>query len=552
MRISDLDPTTPLRAPLLWVLLPWVAGLIAANVLMPYVLMPIFTCGLLFSIAGMWTMIRQRNTQWLWAVFFIGGVFCLSATRYLQVEGSHKTTASLLKLPPRELVLDIHIERLFDQKNDSEKFSGLAHVRWTPDVRSDLKGKQIYFRLACRKKGSEPVEGDRMRVLGVLYPIQNGAKNSFSQHLLAMGIQYEFRRGEILEKVLSASPFAHFCRNSNRNIEKLLRFGTEPEDEQVAGIVVAMLLGKKTAIPHDQKERFILAGAMHLFAISGLHIAVVAGLLLLLLRLVPGPRWMETILMLSLLYLYVQITGGTPSAQRAFIMIAFWKASDASGRRGSAFRALVISAVFVLAIDPGQFWKKGFQLSYAVVFSIILYGGPLGKRLQATMRPWRFLSDEELSGYRKIGVGICHWFFGALAISVAATLASSPLAAEAFGVFSPGGVLLNVFLVFLAVGAIWLAVFSLPFGACGFDFLHELDWCIIRLMDFLVNFFIKIPGFFYRTEVETTWAPAITSFIYLGVCLALADRLSSSSALVFFAAPACIAFFIAFGTNLSF
>jgi len=552
MRISELDQTAPLRAPLLWVLLPWVAGLIAADVLTPYVLIPTFTCGLFFSIAGMWTITRQRNTPWLWTVFFIGGVFCLSATRYLQVEGSQKTTSSLLKLPPRELVFDIHIERLFDQKKDSEKFSGLADVQWTPDVRSDLKGKQIYFRLPCRNKGCEPVEGDRIRVLGVLYPIQNGNKNSFSQHLLAMGIQYEFRRGEILEKVFPASAFAHFCRNSNRNIEKLLRFGTEPEDENVAGIAVAMLLGKKTSIPRDQKERFILAGAMHLFAISGLHIAIVAGLLVLLLRLVPGPRWMETILMLSLLYLYVQITGGTPSAQRAFIMIAFWKASDASGRRGSAFRALVTSAVFVLAIDPGQFWNKGFQLSYTVVFSIILYGGPLGKRLQATMRPWRFLSDEELSGYRKVGVGICHWFFGALAISVAATLASSPLAADAFGVFSPGGVLLNVFLVFLAVGAIWLAVFSLPFGACGFDFLHELNWYIIRLMDFLVNFFIHIPGFFYRAEVGAAWAPAITSFTYLGVCLALADRLSSSSALVFLAAPICIAFFIAFGTDLSF
>ena len=551
IRTPEIDPVAPLRAPLLWILLPWIAGLVAADTLMPHDFIPIFAIGLVFSLAGIWTVTRQKNTRWLWAIFFIGGVFCLSVARYFQVEGSRKTTSSLLDLPPRELVFDIHIERLFDQKNDSVKFSGLGHVRWTPDVRRDLIGKRIYFRLADKIQGGGLIEGDRIRALGVLYPIQENDDRSFTRLLLTKGIQYEFRRGEILEKVVPASAFAHFCRNSKRDIEKLLRFGAEPEDELVAGIAVAMLLGKKTAIPRDQKESFIRAGAMHLFAVSGLHIAIVAGLLILLLRLVPGPRWIETGLMLTLLYLYVQITGGTPSAQRAFIMIAFWKASDISGRRGGAFQALVTSAVFVLAIDPGQFWDKGFQLSYAVVFSIILYGGPLGQRLQVTLRPWRFLSDEELSGHRKAGVQICHGFFGALSISIAATLASSPLAADAFGVFSPGGVLLNVFLVFLAVGAIWLAVFSLPFGACGFDFLHEIDWCIIRLMDFLVNFFIKIPGFFYRAEVETTWAPAITSFAYLGVCLALARRLPSSSALVFFAAPACIAFFIAFGANLS-
>ena len=518
---------------------------------MPHDIMPFFTIGLFFSLTGIWAISRQLSARWLWVVFFVGGVFCLSVARCLQVEGSSKTTSSLLDLPPRELVFDIHIEHLFDQKNDSVKFSGFGHILWTPDTRRDLIGKRIYFRLAVKNQGGELIEDDKIRALGVLYPIKDNDNHSFTRLLLNKNIQYEFRRGVVLEKIAPASAFANFCRNSNRDIEKLLRFGAEPEDELVAGIAVAMLLGKKNAIPRDQKERFILAGAMHLFAISGLHIAIVAGLIILLLRLIPGPRWIETGLMLTLLYLYVQITGGTPSAQRAFIMIAFWKASDISGRRGSAFQALVTSAVFVLAIDPEQFWNKGFQLSYAVVFSIILYGGPLGQRMQVALRPWRFLSDEELSGHRKAGVRICHWFFGTLAISIAATLASSPLAADAFGVFSPGGVLLNVFLVFLAVGAIWLAVFSLPLGACGFDFLHELDWCIIRLMDFLVNVFIKIPGFFYRAEVETSWAPAITSFGYLGVCLALARRLPSSSALVFCVAPACIAFFIAFGANLS-
>ena len=263
--------------------------------------MLIFAIGLVFSLAGIWAVTRQKNTRWLWAIFFIGGVFCLSAARYFQVEGSRKTTSSLLGLPPRELVFDIHIERLFDQKNDSVKFSGLGHVRWTPDVRRDLIGKRIYFRLAGKNQGGELIEGDRIRALGVLYPIKDSDDRSFTRLLLTKGIQYEFRRGEILEKVVPASAFAHFCRNSNRDIEKLLRFGAEPEDELVAGIAVAMLLGKKTAIPRDQKERFIRAGAMHLFAVSGLHIAIVAGLLILLLRLVPGPRWIETGLMLTLL-----------------------------------------------------------------------------------------------------------------------------------------------------------------------------------------------------------------------------------------------------------
>lgn len=122
-----------------------------------------------------------------------------------------------------------------------------------------------------------------------------------------------------------------------------------------------MPLGKKAAIPPDQKDRFILAGAMHLFAISGLHVAIVAGLFILLLRLLPAPRWAETTLVPTLLFLYVQITGGAPSAIRAFIMIAFWKASGLVGKRGGAFPALVASAVLYSLLTLVSYGKRDFS-----------------------------------------------------------------------------------------------------------------------------------------------------------------------------------------------
>ena len=302
--------------------------------------------------------------------------------------------------------------------------------------------------------GQECLSGDFLKATGILYPIKDKQVGTFHKHLVSRGIHYEFRRGQFIEKTKGVGSFKVFCHNANKRFEEFLRRGAEPDDETAAGIGVAMLLGKKAAIPPDQKDRFILAGAMHLFAISGLHVAIVAGLFILLLRLLPAPRWAETTLVPTLLFLYVQITGGAPSAIRAFIMIAFWKASGLVGRRGGAFPALVASAVFVLVVDPRQLWEKGFQLSYAVVASIILYGGPLGEKLQSAFHPWIFLSEEELSGHRRVIVMITQWFGGALGISIAATLASIPLTAEAFGIFAPEGILLNVFLVLLAVAVL--------------------------------------------------------------------------------------------------
>ena len=552
INISESTVLTPQRVPWIWFLCPVIAGYFAANSFSQSDSLPFLFGALTCILVALLTEGWNRRPLGLWQLFFMGAAFCLAIAHYLDVEGPRKPSPTWLTLPPRELVLEVEITRLFNQRKDSETTSGLGLVHRVPSVRHDLIGKRLYFRLDPSDSVPAPLRGDVVRAVGVLYPVNGNKDNSFVNHLLAKGIYYEFRRGQFLETAESAGIFRRFCQDANHNFEKYLREGAEPENETAAGIGVAMLLGKKAAIPPEQKERFILAGAMHLFAISGLHVAIVAGLIILLLRLIPGPRWMETTLSLTLLFLYVQITGGAPSAQRAFIMIVFWKASNIAGRRGGALPALVASAIFVLAVDPRQLWDKGFQLSYSVVASIILYGSPLGERLQSTLRPWPFLSKEELSLPRKLIVQVVHWFGGALGVSAAATFASAPLTVEAFGVFSPGGILLNVFLVLLAFGVLWLAVFSLPFGAFGFDFLHEIAWFIIRIMDFLVNFFVGIPGLFFRAGTPVPWASGVTVLAYLGVCMALARRLPTLPAFAFLAAPACPAFFIAFGANLSF
>ncbi|MFP6886908.1 MAG: hypothetical protein VB997_05070 [Opitutales bacterium] len=70
-------------------------------------------------------------------------------------------------------------------------------------------------------------------------------------------------------------------------------------------------------------------------------------------------------------------------------------------------------------------------------------------------------------------------------------------------------------------------------------------------MDFLVSFFVGIPGLFFRAETPVPWASGVTVLVYLGVCMALARRLPTLPAFAFLAAPACPVFFIAFGANLS-
>ena len=157
-----------------------------------------------------------------------------------------------------------------------------------------------------------------------------------------------------------------------------------------------MLLGRKIELSKAQIERYRMTGTMHFFAISGLHIGVIATVIAQFLLLIRVPRAVAPWIGLPLLYLYVEITGGTPSAIRAFLMAAFFWSSFACQRQRSPFSALMCSAILVLIIDPNQLWSLGFQLSYAVVLSILLFGLPLHQVLTGRCQPYQWLPEHRL------------------------------------------------------------------------------------------------------------------------------------------------------------
>ncbi len=540
---------TPLRAPWLWILLPGLAGYWAADAVPSADIELLVVAGLASGVLA-WTASVRLAWELAWAPTFVTAVGCLAAAHFLLVEGVRKPATGLLTLPPRELDLKVEVVRLFESE-ESDSTKGIGSVLQAPLVRKDLVGKRLYFRLKKNAEKDFLLRGAVFSARGVLYPVTGKSGSGFDEFLASKGVHYHFLRGIVLHREAEAPRWIRLCRRWNEGLEKTLLAGAEDEDETRANLLVAMLLGKKSAIPAERKKQFVVAGAMHLFAISGLHVGIVAALLVFLLLFLPGPKWVETWVLLVLLFVYVEVTGGAPSARRAFVMIAFWRGAHHLGRKGGAFPALVAAAVFTLAWDPRQLWDRGFQLSYSVVASIILFGGPLSEKLQAWLRPWPSLTDEELVAWRKAATLSARWFANGLGISISATLAGAPLTVDAFGVFSPGGIFLNVFLVLMAMGAIWLGVIGLPFSAWGIDFIHEAAWWVVSCMDGLVAVGIFVPGLFFHASCPVSWLPEFTVSAYLAICLLSARRFRNGHGARLFPAPLVLVFFIAFGCRLS-
>ncbi|WP_245530794.1 ComEC/Rec2 family competence protein [Coraliomargarita akajimensis] len=258
-----------------------------------------------------------------------------------------------------------------------------------------------------------------------------------------------------------------------------------------------MLLGQKSALSSEQITRFQQSGTMHLFAISGLHIGVIATVIAQTLGLIRIPRRLRPVLGLSILYLYVDITGGSPSAIRAFLMTSFFWLSYGFSRQRNPFSALINSALFVLIIDPTQLWSLGFQLSYSVVLSILLFGIPFYNSLQQATEPFRWLPSEDWNWRHQLSKRVHTTLCISFSISLAAWLASAPLCAGHFGYISPASILLNVALIGLASLVICSGVLSLATSLCGIEglasFINHAAWLGIAIMDYTVSAFTALP-----------------------------------------------------------
>jgi competence protein ComEC len=151
----------------------------------------------------------------------------------------------------------------------------------------------------------------------------------------------------------------------------LIRYGFK--DDELA-VVNALLLGQRQHLTSELQQSYIGAGAIHILAISGLHI----GIILLILKAFFKPmhyfkhgKLMATALIIVVLWVYAIIAGMSPSVVRAVAMFTAIAIGMFVNRPSGTYKTLVISMFFLLLFNPYYLFEVGFQLSYLAVFSIV-------------------------------------------------------------------------------------------------------------------------------------------------------------------------------------
>jgi len=178
-----------------------------------------------------------------------------------------------------------------------------------------------------------------------------------------------------------------------------------------SGVAEALLIGYREDLDKSLVQAYANTGVVHIIAISGLHLGMLYGLLLVVLKplkklKIPGA--FQFCFVLAGLWLFSLLAGASPSVLRSAVMFSFIAFGNGLGKKANIYNSLAASAFFLLWINPFFLWDLGFQLSYAAVLSIAIFQKPVMARIN--------IKNKMLDAFWKL-----------ISISLAAQILTTPI-----------------------------------------------------------------------------------------------------------------------------
>ncbi len=315
---------------------------------------------------------------------------------------------------------------------------------------------------------------------------------------------------EIVERGKGFKPLAWVYSVRNHMSQTLAQVLPEPQASLAQGIT----LGIRGNIPSSVKDNFSHTGTAHLLAISGLHLSILAGILVSIGIWLFGKRcYLYVWLTLSAIWVYALLTGMNPPVVRATIMASLFLTAELLGRQRSAITTLALAAAIMVSINPQILWTASFQMSFMAMIGLI-FVAPLFQTM--SRKAIRAKLGEE--GPAVTAANITSDTFS---VSLGAIIGVGPLVAYYFGIIS-----------FVGPPATFLALPALPAiivtsalaGGLGFIALSAaqvigwLAWLPLSYLLLVVNALAAIPAAFLEIS---PLHPGIVGGYYLALALGL-------------------------------
>ncbi len=329
--------------------------------------------------------------------------------------------------------------------------------------------------------------GDRVEVVGQLVrvaPPGNPGMFDYQSYLRSQGIRC-FIRVDHPDAISVVRPGVNSLLARKRaewrdSIERALTSSLSPETVPVA---VSLLLGNRSLMPDRLTEEFIASGTMHLLAISGLHVGILAGLVLLACRFLRVSGLGTSILVVVIVLFYAFITDHRPSVLRASILIVLAAVAWPRFTVVNSTNLLACCAIVILLCRPTDLFDVGAQLSFLAVMAIAWSARLLAEARRDPLRQGVFNWIAGHDDGRTLGW--LSWFAQGYFVTVMIWLFTLPLIIASYHIFAPVGILLNVLLIpvlAICLAAGYLALLSSALLPVAFPLLASLFGMLLGLL----------------------------------------------------------------------
>ncbi|MBC9797737.1 ComEC/Rec2 family competence protein [Sinomicrobium weinanense] len=290
-------------------------------------------------------------------------------------------------------------------------------------------------------------------------------------------------------------------------------------------VINALLLGQRQDISEKVYQDYASAGAIHILAISGLHVGILLLFLHFLLKPLEQLRYgknLKLVFILLILWSFAFIAGLPASAVRAVSMFSFVALALRSGRTADIRNVLLVSMFFLLLARPAFLFDAGFQLSYTAVFSIVWF-------------------QPVFYGCWKPKWKAADWFWKLTTVSIAAQLGVLPLSLYYFHQF-PGLFFLSNLVIVPLLGIILgagILVIALALLQLLPSFLAEGYALVITSMNHLVSWIAKQESFIFR-DIPFDWRLLVSFYLLLPALFFTLQKVTFRRASMLLMAILCI------------
>jgi competence protein ComEC len=347
--------------------------------------------------------------------------------------------------------------------------------------------------------------GDKIIVSKQLKDIKNSGNPAGFDYARYMAFQQIFQQVYLNKKewlllpIRDVNPYKQALFRTRDFVVKTISRYIPGENE--SGLAKALLIGYRIDLDKDLMQAYSNAGVVHIIAISGLHLALIYGLLLWitlrtpLLKKAKVPR---IAVILFCLWFFVFLTGASPSVMRAAVMFSFISIGSIFQKRSSVYNSLSASAFLLLCFDPYLLWDVGFQLSYLAVLGIVA--------LQRSIYNWLYVKNKILDYIWKMG-----------SVSIAAQIFTIPICFYYFHQLPILFLIANIIVIPLSTVALCgciVLILVTPFGALPV-YIGKLVSVFLFAMNYSVRSVNLLPFLLWNNVSISVWETILLYIIFI-------------------------------------